>query len=231
MPRSLEIQVQEEPGVVVICPRGRIDSSQVEYLKQEFTDRVNAGQQNMVVDFAGTLFLASSVLPRAPGLPQAHRPDRRPPGRLQSETAHQRSVPRGRLRQVAQGCRQPRKGARAGDASEPERHSSDSCGFAREAGCGGCWHVSGVRAPSGSRPSSRRPRALPAASGAASRPPGGCSGASSDSFAVSMRSTSFVPASGRSSFGRSAFRHFHLSSGPPGLQTRNRASGRSSGES
>ena len=62
MPRSLEIQVQEEPGVVVICPQGRIDSSQVEYLEQEFTDRVNAGQQNMVVDFAGTLFLASSVL-------------------------------------------------------------------------------------------------------------------------------------------------------------------------
>ena len=62
MPRSLEIRVEEQPGVVVICPDGRIDSGQVQYLDEALTERVNAGDQNLIVDFQATLFLASSVL-------------------------------------------------------------------------------------------------------------------------------------------------------------------------
>ncbi len=58
----MQIAIEQQAGVALFRPEGRLDLVSAAQLKQQLSDAVAAGAQRLVVDMAGVAFIDSSGL-------------------------------------------------------------------------------------------------------------------------------------------------------------------------
>lgn len=58
----MQIAIEQQTGVAVLRPEGRLDLLSAAQLKQQLTDAVAGGAQQLVIDMAGVTFIDSSGL-------------------------------------------------------------------------------------------------------------------------------------------------------------------------
>lgn len=58
----MEIKEERHDGILLVAPRGRVDSNTSGRLEDEFSRRVGAGERNLLVDMAGIDYISSAGL-------------------------------------------------------------------------------------------------------------------------------------------------------------------------